>query len=402
MLGETFSRADATTCATYRDSSGIWQTVAANIKRSAHYHYDGTASYRTTLREAASTNSALGACSYASDSYWVGSASFTIATATSCIAGQTAYKHTANSQTRSQAIGTFVNGQADCASMIVENVDGLRSDIGIRDNTAAAWLVRARITWSSKAASITDGSGTAGVIDLGGGRYRLWVVGTGTGAGTGAAGNNRAVYIYPTNDGASSSVIIHHAQFEAASSYPSSPIVTVASAVTRAADVWSFSWPYAPQAMTVYVDAYDLMGTAGGSDRGIFSIGDSAVAAASFYGRKVTPTDLWRSQAKMASGSSVSTQAAASALGNRVELRAFLTVSGANVTTSLGQSINGSTETVSAAGTSQTLDATWASGARLYLGALGTGNYSNLAIRSIVAVLGPEQSMANLRLIARS
>jgi hypothetical protein len=50
--GYTFSRADAATCATYTDSSGVLHLVAANVVRNAHF----VAGNKTLLLEPASTN----------------------------------------------------------------------------------------------------------------------------------------------------------------------------------------------------------------------------------------------------------------------------------------------------------------------------------------------------------
>lgn len=198
----------------------------------------------STLLEGPATNLALGACSFADGTHWFGSGDFTISAATSMLVGQTAYRHINNnlvaSRSRSQIVGVFVSGQTDVYSRIIENdatLPAVTTALSIFDNTVNAHLHQVTFTWSTKAIATTTGSGTSGVQDLGGGRYRIWVSATGTASGTGAAGNTRRVYVYPTgptqNDRAS---ILHHAQFEAAASVPSSPIVTVAAAVTRNVD----------------------------------------------------------------------------------------------------------------------------------------------------------------------
>ena len=162
-LGMTTTRADASTCARYRDQAGTWQLAAANVPRDQHWQYG--ASWPTLLREGASTNSALGACSFADDTYWAGSASFTIAPATSCIAGQTAYKHTdaAGGAVRTQDRGIFVNGQTDTEWFCLEDTgDGnAASDITIYDATVGAALYTARVTWATKTIATTAGTGSA-------------------------------------------------------------------------------------------------------------------------------------------------------------------------------------------------------------------------------------------------
>lgn len=245
-LGATFTRADATTCARYRDSAGIWQVVAANVLRNQHFPIPAT--QQSILLEPSRVNSALGACSFGDNTYWTQAADFTIATATSCISGQTAYKHTAigAGKSRPQSIGTFVNGQTDCLCITLENVDTTLSTLTIYDYTAGAVVHSVRLTWASLSVAIVVGSGTSGVIDLGtgpnGGRLvRLWITATGT-----AAGNTRRMYLAIADD--TKACIIHHAQFEANASFPTSPIVTVGSAVTRAIDDDSFAYSAVPQA----------------------------------------------------------------------------------------------------------------------------------------------------------
>lgn len=415
QAGMTHTRADSTTCATYRDSSGIWQTAAANILREGHWHYDSTLGYSvlTTLREGAGTNSALGACNFnAAGTYYDGAGTFTISEAvTSCISGQTAYKHTAAgaARYRSQAVGTFVNAQSDCDSWILENdltVPATTSDIKINDETAGAALVTATLTWATKTAAITAGAGTCGVIDLGtgpngGAMVRVWVTGTGTGAGTGAAGNTRRTYCYPAAN--TKAVILHHHQFEAATSVPSSPIVTVGSAVTRAADLWSFPWTRTPEAGTWYVDAIDLMGAtaAGTFPVGLFVGSGTTAPLLSLHKASGNWTGLYKNAAEDMSSSSA---AAGAAYGNRVELRPFLAVSGANVTTTLGQSINSAAEVVAAAGTARAIDAAYAgTPPTLNIGVSGGGGdrAANLAIRSLCYVPEANVSMDVMRQIAR-
>lgn len=403
--GFTATRADATTCARYRDSSGIWQVVAANVLRDAHYHYDGTQNVVTLLREGASTNSALGSCSFADGTYWGGNTDFTIAAVTSCIAGQTAYKHTdaAGGANRRAIIGTFVNAQTDCISVIFENVDAVTSRLNFYDETAGATMAIADLTWATGTVASAGGAGSVGVIPLGtgpngGAMYRLWVNGTGAAAGTGGAGNQRRVFIQPTLT-AGKIAIIHHAQFEAATSYPSSPIVTVASAVTRAVDLVRVSYPYAPQGATILLDAYDLM--SGNSTVVGLGIGPSPMGVKSV--EILRASGKWKTTyTNAAAATSTSTAAAGPSYGDRVELRAFLTVSGSNVTATLGQSINSGTEAVAAAGTARAIDAAFG-GPPTYL-TMGyeeaSAYHANLAIRSLAIVLGSEQTMATMRFYA--
>lgn len=401
-MGGTATRASV---ALYRDINGIWQSAAVDTPRNWHYHYDGTKNVVTLLREGAGTNSALGSCSFGDGTYWDNAAPHTLAAATSCIAGQTATKNTNISvaaASRSQTIGTFVNAQTDCVSVILENVDATTTRIGIRDATAAAYVHSVDLTWATLATATVTGSGTSGAIDLGtgpnGGRLvRFWLTATGTAAGTGAAGNSRQVRMFPTGIGADTlATILHHAQFEAATSYPSSPIVTVAGAVTRAADLISTPWTRNPEAGTLYVDAYDLTT---GTSKYLLTLANSGGAVPRFFlYRNTTP---YRALVEMAAGTSISNSAASPAFGDRTESRIIHAVSGGNITAALGLAINGGAEAVAAAGTARALDAAWSAPTRLYIGAREDGSLpANLAIRSILYVPGNEASQSLMRQLA--
>lgn len=400
--GMTCTRADTTTCALYRDVNGIWQTAAADVPRYTHYQYNGTTNVVTLLREGAGTNSALGSCSYSDATYWSNMLAYTRTAKTSCISGQTAQQVTGTTGGIAQVIGTFVNGQTDCESLLIENVDSVTSNIRIYDTTAAAYAITVLLTWATKSASITAGAGTCGVIDLGtgpngGALVRLWLTFTGTAAGTGANGNTRRYEIYPTSS-AGTNAILHHAQFEANASYPSSPIVTVAGAVTRAADLISVPWSRNPEAGTWYLSAYDLKASA--ATQTALWLGKNDASTAPYFSIADASTK-WQSRVAMAAGNSDSAAATATTYGQLVELRPILAVSGGNITSQLGQSINGAAEAVAAAGTARALDAAYASPTRAYIGTTGAGTLgANLAIRSLCYVPGPETSMAVMRTLS--
>ena len=403
-LGMTTTRADASTCARYRDQAGTWQLAAANVPRDQHWQYG--ASWPTLLREGASTNSALGACSFADDTYWAGSASFTIATATSCIAGQTAYKHTdaAGGAVRTQDRGIFVNGQTDTEWFCLEDTgDGnAASDITIYDATVGAALYTARVTWATKTIATTAGTGTPLIINDGNGRYRCAVSAAGVAAGAvaGGAGNTRQLRIAPVIT-AGKSCIIHIGALEAATAYPSSPIVTVAGAVTRAADLISVPWTRNPEAGTWYFDAYDL-NTGTGTKDALFIGAAAPLANPYFRMNRVSATGLWNAiSVNSGAVGSQSIAAAATSFGQRVEGRGVFAVSGGNFTVAFGQALSGGAEVVAATGNARAIDAAWGgSPPKLYIGSMSdASDGANLAIRALCYVPWPEQSMQNFRII---
>ena len=396
QTGFTFTRAST---ALYRDVNGVWQSAAVDVLRDGHY----VGSVRTTLREGAGTNSALGSSNLSITTYWSNAGGITLAAATSCIAGQVATKHTdaTGSQARIQNIGTFVNGQTDCAWLLIESVDATNSDIYIYDATAAAVLSRVRVTWSTLAVTVITGSPAQyGAINYGtgpnGGKLvALYLTGTGAAAGTGGAGNTRQVNILPANQAGKAS-ILHHAQFEAATSVPSSPIVTVAAAVTRAADLWSYPWSRVPEAGTWYVDAYWLQAS------------DLVIGSTLFIQNAAKQNPRFRQQV----GSGVSSYPAHHngtadvscpagghfVYGDRNEQRAALLATGAVIGAS---SINGAAEVVGAASAANAFAAAWSAPTLLYIGTAPDGTFpANLAIRSIAYVPVANVSMANMRIYA--
>lgn len=266
--GGTVTR--ATAAYQFSHATGLYTSVSSGVDRCQHDVYSaGLAAWVTNTRlagEPQRTNGALGSNLFADGTYWAGNASFTLASALSCISGQTATRHTpsVSFQSRYQAVGTFVNGQTDCAWIIIENDPtnpAYDSSILLYDNTAGATLGGVYFVWGTSALTPAGSPAAYGLDELGtgpnGGRLvRLWVTATGTAAGTGAAGHTRQAFTQPVNTlTGTMSAVIHHAQFEANALFPTTPIVTVAAAVTRNAEIVSVPLPTAvqsAQALAIY------------------------------------------------------------------------------------------------------------------------------------------------------
>ncbi|MEA3247817.1 MAG: hypothetical protein U9Q74_16830, partial [Gemmatimonadota bacterium] len=179
----TLARADAV--ARIASKAGIWSAVPNGLVRFGYYGSEFGA-----LFESGYNQNALGSNLFGDATYWGWNTPFTVAAMTSAIGGQVATKHTdsaGGSHYRSQGIGTFVNAQADCSWMLLENVDATESMIGIFDGSASAFLAAAKLTWSGLATAADQGTAPSGygVINLGtgpnGGQLALlWVTGTGT------------------------------------------------------------------------------------------------------------------------------------------------------------------------------------------------------------------------------
>ena len=148
------------------------------------------------------------------------------------------------------------------------------------------------------------------------------------------------------------------------------------------------------------MDAYDLMAGAAGS-RILLHLGGSNGGTAQSVVLFKRSTALISAYLLAAAGASQSDAAATPAYRDRAELRPFLTVTGGNVTTTLGQSINGAAEVVAAAGTSRALDASYSAPTRMYIGNFGDGTApANLAIRSILYVPQANYPQAPFRALA--
>ncbi len=194
-------------------------------------------------------------------------------------------------------------------------------------------------------------------------------------------------------------IAVDYFQNEAGASQ-SSVIATTTVAVTRAADSLSFPFLPVPQAMTVYVDAIDLMVAPSPAPSMCHIGGVNAGSGPAFVPSK--SGGKYQLYVSMLVGTSVSQQAAATSYGSRIELRSFITVSGGLVTATIGQSTDSAAETVAADGGSITLGAGWngAPNTRLYVAAMGDGTQNAfLALRSLKIAAGV-QTMATMRTLA--
>ena len=202
---------------------------------------------RGLMREEPRTNVVSGSCLFDDPAtYWVINASPTITEVDGLFEGYSGYQHDDDggaNRSRSQIQGVWTDGETDVTSFIIENIDATETDFGLYDGTATAWVNFGRYTWATGALSTTSGSGNMWVEDMGigpngGAMVRLAIAGTGTAAGTGATGNTRRTYIYPSGSNANTnSTILYHGQLEEDVSFPTSPIVTPdATDVTRSAE----------------------------------------------------------------------------------------------------------------------------------------------------------------------
>lgn len=233
------------------DAGGTLRPVAAGTPRYKSWLRTSRGLWvQTLLMESLRTNVLLNSANFAAaGTNWIGGNDFTIATVPSIFEGRVAYKYTnlATNTGRaiSQAIGVFT-GAPETHSIIVENVNAANTRFGLQDTTTGTFVIVVQFDWATHTPVIAGGAGSVRVLDEENGRYRLAITATGT------AGHGRRPVIYPTGDALNTdTAILHHAQHEEAV-YASSPIITDAAQVTRAAEWMTAPWPYAAQPMSVY------------------------------------------------------------------------------------------------------------------------------------------------------
>jgi len=240
-LGFTVTR--NTTGAYYDKASGTYKFAAANTAR---YDSAGTSGRTGLLIEEGQTNLALRSSDF-SNAAWVGAnVTRTTANISELITGGTATlctNVTATTNTVSQAVGTFADGQNYVVYAIVEEPASNAApsfDIQIYNLTDGVSRGRTRLTFATGARSTvttapTD-SGSYQIATAGPNGGRVWMLWIRYLAVAADAGDSKQVLIYPSSTTlATGSLIIHHCQFVNAFQ-PTSPIVTAGASAGRSDD----------------------------------------------------------------------------------------------------------------------------------------------------------------------
>jgi hypothetical protein len=371
-IAATFSRADATTCATRIKRDGTLETVAANVLRTEWVDLDGDGIRETpgNLLEGSRTNSLLRS-EELDNAVWTKTRSSITANATTAPDGTATMDKIVEDAT---AGATHFAGTS-CTITANENVAGsvfLRGDtrskcwVYVTDG-AGANGVRAQVDLSagtlSSVAAIGTGTLIGSRIEKVGSNYRVSVSGSlGGGITTGwvivfladAAGS-----ITYNGDGASG-LYAWGAQIERASAFASSYIKTVASTVTRAVDNFTMPFTFGPIDLTImariarqaWADATGDLGVF----PGIYSLGnDTGTLYSRMYGDQVTRTI----QADLITGVNSSfaarTLPAGTSITGVAQIKNILTGGQAALDVGSGQSAFGSVATIRSAWGSQTL-----------------------------------------------
>lgn len=271
-----------------------------------------------------------------------------------------------------------------------------RSQVALRDGTAAIDRHRVRVTWVGGVPTIsTDGgAGTLYPVEsLGNGWYRILFSATGVIA---ANANNVQVVA----DAIATGTVFAWGFQTENSVVPSSYIKTEGSVVSRTADSLYFPFTAPPQAMTIY---------ARGVERGQRFEPGAYIWQMSqqnnnprIHVNRTGGTARVQFQSVNTAGTFTTVERATggdTALGDLVEYRSILS---ANGTLGLGTTLNNGTELVSTPVAGTALEAAW-SGQRLWIGMSGGatvgGNVGLFAFTHVLVAAG-EQSLATMRQLA--
>ena len=381
-LTATFTRADATTCATYVDANGLVRTVPANVLRDRHY----VGGVRTTLLEGARTNLCLRSQDFSVAGVWVPIGTPQLGTPLAL--GDLSLDFVGDDDAAAfegyyQTIGLTGNAVKGLSFFAKEGTAPNAAGFSVifEDFTAGADRLRATITWASGVPTVTMVTGSiVATTAVGNGVYRFLFTTT---AATAAHTHRLDVYAVAGAAAAVGNVYIGGVQVEDAA-FPSSYIKTTAAAVTRAADALSFPFAAVPQAMTLHAWFVEG-GSAAAISQGIFGIGEGIDA-----GLYITtpPYQLAHERA----GSVISVAGAVPAVGDTVELRSILYADGS---VQLGQAINGAAEVVAAQSAANTLATAWHT-LTMWLGDIDGTHPSFTALRSLKVAPGV-RTLAQMR-----
>ena len=227
-----FTRADATTCATYFDAAGVLQTAAANVPRFDHDPATAGNPSRGLLIEESRQNLFERSAEF-DNAYWAKISTTITANDATAPDGTTSAdlaEKTGNEAT-TPAKTLAVTAVAHTASVFVKNVSGDR--FRIRIDATGGTIVDAIFNTATGAVSTSSAGVTASIQSAGNGWYRC------AATYTFASAVNATISFSPRNvdaaDSTGAKAYLWGAQLEAGA-FPTSYIPTTSAAVTRSAD----------------------------------------------------------------------------------------------------------------------------------------------------------------------
>ena len=240
----TFSRADATTCATYVDSNGVIQTAAANVPRFDHDPVTGES--LGLLIEEERTNE-LARSEEFDNAYWVKNQTTVVpnnvaspdgtSTAELLLDNSSLSNHAINRITSTLSNGTDYTFSVYAKSEILNHCFLL-----FYSGSTAFPLTVASYDLANITASSVQGSPNFNIQDVGNGWRRLSITKTTIAAATSLIEvrlSQDGVWNNRTYSGSGQGIYLWGAQLEANASFPTSYIPTSGSAVTRSSDLAS-------------------------------------------------------------------------------------------------------------------------------------------------------------------
>lgn len=246
------------------------------------------------LLEPAQTNEMITPFAVANDpTYWHGNSEFTISTVKGLYDGESGYKHTnANNPgpSRRQYTPSSLNTPFQYTGYFdIENIDADVTGVGLyRSTPSPGFVAHVQHNWLTGLSTITssevDVAGGSELITTngpnGGEVRRIWITGKPSTNGTGV------FYLYPMGYSTNTqSAVVHHAFFDSAVSYFSSPVDG-----TRVADLLDWDSVPVPQAMVLYCRY--VARTPGANTSRLLSIGDAGTTnSAKLYIDETTGTD---------------------------------------------------------------------------------------------------------------
>lgn len=389
-LGGTFSRADATTCATYIDANGGVRTVAANVLRDSHY----IAGVRHTLLEPSRTN------------LFINSEDISGATLNNATVSANADAAPDDTVTMDRLIESTANGTHSFSRPITVIADavyafsvfvkaGSRTRVALKLYDAASNTHSVLQKFNLSTGAVDGSAGTSGtgafvrasIVAVSGG-YRITLVGSIGSAVTSVRAeamlldaSGATTY---TGDG-SSYASFWGVQFEDNARFATSYIKTSGTAVTRAADELYFSLSWLPQAGSIYVDAVSLgIGYGSGSAR-VFQVSNVAGATPRLTIEN-NSTNNGTVYASHHNGSAeVVSTSGTHAVDARVEYLVTLTPSGA---TQMTDAYNGGGGTARTQSGANALATAWSTPTVLHVGGVAGSGKPGLALRAIRVAFG--------------
>lgn len=362
-LIETFTRADASTVASYTDRDGLIKRALADVLRPEWISINGVLRAHT-LHEKSATNIVLWNRDL-TNAAWV-------KTSVTAAKDQTGTDGTANSASKITATGA--NGT--CLQAIT---------LASSDRYQSAYVKR--VTGSGVINMTLDNGATWTAITVTSAWSRVTI--------PGQTFTNPTVGFQIVTSG--DAIAVDLVQNEGGLLYATTPIPTTTTALTRAADRLEFPFTAHPQAMTVYADfierAQPNWAIVGAQSPRIAEIGASGGTDPRLILSKPAPDATYAITHRPVATSRTSTVALTPVYGDRIELRGLLNADGS---VQIGAVKNGGAESLGSVSAVDPLVAAWSTPTLVNIGTLGANGKGDIALRSLIIAAGV-QDLATMR-----